>query len=277
MTVGFRYVRGVGLAFLCTLILSGMEGQAQPSRTITETVDLAPEGEVELNVAAGSVRVATWDRSAVEMHVRIEGETEEQVDNTHVQLEESESQVTIDTEGDGTGDIGFFTLLGFGESNGPETNYTLRVPATASLSITSESAPVEVQGLEGDITVEGASSPVRLDDVAGDVRVATFSGSLEANRVQGRVTFATFSGDARAQIESVAGKSQFASFSGDTHLTLPPDAAFDLRTDVSWGGDVRAEFEGAGAVEDEETVSVGGGGPTIAFESVSGELVLDSE
>lgn len=269
---------GWGSLFCAASFFLEWRGKAQPSRAITETIDLAPEAEVELNVVAGSVRVTTWDRAAVEMHVRIEGETEKQVENTQVQVEGNGSQVTINTDDDGEGEIGLFTLLGFGEASGLETNCTLQVPATASLSITSESAPVEVEGLEGDIMIEGASSPVRLNGVAGDVRVATFSGSLEANHVRGNVTFATFSGDARAHLDSVAGRSQFASFSGDAHLTLPPDAAFDLRADVSWGGSVRSEFEGAeSAVQAEESVSVGGGGPAIAFESFSGQLVLESD
>lgn len=278
MTLLSRYVRGLGLALLCGIALSGMEGKAQPSRSLTETVDLRPGGEVEINVVSGRVVVTTWERSAVEMQARIDGETAEEIENIEIQAEGSESRVTIEAEGQDAGDIGFFTLLGFGQSSGPETNYRLQVPATASLSITSESAPIEVEGLEGDVVIEGASSPIRLDEVAGDVRVATFSGSLEADKVQGSITFATFSGDARVQIATIAGRSQFASFSGDVHLTIPSDAAFDLRTDVSWGGTVRSEFEEVkSAVHDGETVSIGGGGPSIVFESFSGGLVLQSE
>jgi hypothetical protein len=152
------------------------------------------------------------------------------------------------------------------------------MPATADLSISAESAPVDVRGLDGSVTVEGASSPVRLRDVDGDATIATFSGSLDADSLRGDLIFATFSGDATVRRRGLGSKHQIATFSGSAEVVLPADAAFDLRTDITWGGDVSSDFAMPDATaQGTDAVPVGGGGPTLAFESFSGSLTLRAE
>jgi hypothetical protein len=272
-----RRLLGLVVALLGVFLL-GVEAPAQSPRTVADTLDLAPDGTVELNVAAGRVQATTWDRPAVGMTVQIEGESATQVENTRVQVDEQSDRVTIKTEGEEAGDLGLWALLGFEETGGPKLNYALRLPATASLSVTTESAPVEVRGLGGDVTIEGSSAPVRLRDVTGDAIVATFSGPLDADSVRGKIIFATFSGSATVRVRELVGDNQFASFSGDAEITLPADAAFDLRTDITWGGGVTSDFATPdSAAQGADTIPIGGGGPTVAFESFSGSLTLRAE
>lgn len=250
----------------------------QPSRVVTDTVDLDPAGGVEIEAQAGSIHVQPWDRSAVGIQVRIEGESSEQLNDTEVTVRKKRQSVIISPEGEDVGDTGFFELLGMTSYEGPKTYYTVRMPRTASLHVRSESAAVEIAGLKGDVTIEGGASPVTLRKVHGDATVATFSGSLTVDDTRGAITFATFSGDATGRLKAIPDDSQFASFSGDVLLTLPADAAFDLRTDVSWGGSVSTDFDGSDASPGEKDVrSFGGGGPLVQFESFSGSLQLRAE
>lgn len=264
------------LVFLSAALVAS--AWAQPSRVVTDTVDLDPTGEVKIEARAGSVRVRPWDRSAVGLHGRIEGQSAEQLDNTKVTIRKGAQTVTVSPKGEDVGDTGFFELIGMASYDGPKTYYTFRIPRTASLHVTSESATVDVSKVEGDVTVEGASSSITLREVEGDITVATFSGSLAVHDARGGITFATFSGDATGRLKALSDDSQFASFSGDVDLTLPADAAFTLRTDVSWGGSVTTDFDPSGASREQDDVqSFSGGGPLLEFESFSGSLRLRAE
>jgi len=236
-----------------------------------------PDGEVVLSVTAGRVQVSTWERAAVGVTARLTSTAEAEGRIGPVQVEGGSDTVTIKRAGEEV-EGGFWSLLGLGEAEGPETHYTLRVPRTARLSISTKRAPVDVRGLAGELTIEATSSPIRLHDTAGDVTVATFSGSLEADSLRGDLLFATFSGDATVRRRVLDGDNQLASFSGSAEVTLPADAAFDLRTDITWGGEVTSDFVSPDSLgQGEGPVLVSGGGPTVSFESFSGSLTLRAE
>lgn len=277
--IGFSSpLRFLGLLLVSGSVLLGVDAQAQQVRNIQQTIDLKPDGKVQVSATAGSVRVTTWDRPAVEMNLRIEGRNATQVEKTRVMVEEDGGNVKIRTDNADPDGPGLLDLIGLGSAEGPTTNYTLRIPKTASLRVSTTSAEVEVTGLSGDVTVEGNSAPVRVRDIDGRVIAATFSGPLRAENVRGELILATFSGNLHLRLASLPAKSQIGSFSGNAEVILPADAAFDLRTDVSWGGAVTSDFAMPDSLAKEDgTIPVGGGGPQIAFESFSGDLTLRSE
>lgn len=276
MSVSVRRI--LALAVLVGGILGGTAARAQATRMLAKTVDLEADGEVAMTVAVGSARITTWERPEVEIRLRVEGQQAEQIEDAELTVESAPRRVTIEAEHTGSEGGGILALFGLAESSGPDLHYTLRVPATADLSISAESAPVDVRGLDGNVTVEGASSPVRLRDVDGDATIATFSGSLDADSLRGDLMFATFSGNATVRRQRDGGKNQIATFSGSADVTLPADAAFDLRTDITWGGSVTSDFAMPDTTAQEaDVVPVGGGGPTLAFESFSGSLTLRAE
>ena len=132
--------------------------------------------------------------------------------------------------------------------------------------------------MTGTVTVEGSFASVRLRNVAGGATIATFSGSLDADSLRGDLIFATFSGDATVRRQALDGNNQLATFSGSVDLTLPADAAFDFRTDITWGGSISSDFAAPdSSAQDEGPIPIGGGGPTVAFESFSGSLTLRAE
>jgi DUF4097 and DUF4098 domain-containing protein YvlB len=272
-----RFVLVAGGLVLIGGLLAVSPSAAQHERTVTRTVDVNAKGKVEVNAVAGRVRVTTWDRPAVEMTVRIEGASREAVETMEIQVEGDSHRVSITAAGQEAGDGSLLSMIGLGGGpSGPRTEYTLKMPATASLEVVTQAADVEVTGLQGSLTVEGSSSSVRLRDLEGAVTVATFSGGLDARNLGGRLVFATFSGDANVRLPEGAAETVLATFSGDATLTLPADAGFDLRTDFTWGGGVTSDFEIPSASGD-EPAPVGGGGPKVVFESFSGDLRLRAE
>ncbi len=268
----------LSLALLAGLFVGEMTAHAQSTRTVRDTMGLRSDGTLKVSAAAGSVSVATWERSAVEMTLRIEGPEAASVENLRVHVEEDSSEVSIRTSNADPEGPGFWDLIGLGSTEGPATYYTLRVPATASARVSAKSASVEVEGLEGDVKVEGASSSVRVKDVEGDLMAGTLSGSVHAENVQGKLIFGTLSGDLFFQSSTLPPKSQIGSFSGDAEVVLPADAAFNLKTDITWGGGMTSDFVMPdSSSRTDGSIPIGGGGPTLTFESFSGSLTLRAE
>jgi len=256
------------------LVPSAVQGQA--SRTVNETVSLDPDGEVELDAFTGAITVTTWDRAAVQIDVRIEGDEQELVDATRIEIEGSGNRVSIETDYEELENrfLGIFDMGSDGDR--PPTFYTIRMPATAELSIDDFSSEIEITGLRNGLELETFSSAVTLDDIEGRLDIETYSSDFEARNIAGSIRFETFSGDATISMRSIDDECRFESFSGDVELFLPADAAFDLDLDMGMSGDLDSEFS-MDSVETEGNEyrgSVNGGGPRLRFSTFSGDLEL---
>jgi len=258
-----------GLAVLAVLVVVGMTARAQSSPPFTRTAEVEPGDEVEVITEHESIHVTSWDRSTVEM--RIEGKGPGQDAGAPVEIQKNRSGIRIRASQADPEGAGFWNLLGFG-GDGSDVRYVLRVPSTAPLSVTTQGGHVVVRGVEAEVVVESYSGPMTLQNVTGEVTAASFSGPLHAENVRGPLTFATFSGDATIRGTGLREEHEIASFSGDAKVVLPPEAAFDLDTDVGWSDGVTSGFDLP--EEKDGPISVGGGGAEIAFESFSGDLRL---
>jgi DUF4097 and DUF4098 domain-containing protein YvlB len=258
-------------------LLAPSSAQAQATRTINETVNLGADGEVELDTFSGAITVTTWDRSAVQIDVRIEGDEQELVDATQIRIDGSGDRVTIETDYDELEEDRFLGIFSMGgDKDRPPTFYTIRMPATATLSIDDFSSEIEITGLRNGLELETFSSRVMLDDIEGEIDAETYSSDFEARNLAGSIRFETFSGDATISMRSIDDECRFESFSGDVELLLPADAAFDLDLDMGMSGDLDSEFS-MDAVETEGNEyrgSVNGGGPRLRFSTFSGDLEL---
>jgi len=265
-----------------TLLIAGWialvpaSAQAQASRTVSETVNLDRDGEVELEAFTGAITVTTWDRAAVQIDVRIEGDEQEHVDATRIAIDGSGNRVTIETDYDELENrfLGIFNMGGNGDR--PATFYTIQMPATAALSIEDFSSDIEVTGLRNGLELETFSSPVRLEDIEGRVDAETYSSDFEARGIAGSMRFETFSGDATISMRALDDESRFESFSGDVELLLPADSGFDLDLDLGMSGDLDSDFsmESVESEGNEYRGAVNGGGPRLRFSTFSGDLEL---
>jgi len=260
------------------LLLTPPSAHAQAARTVNETISLDRDGTVELNAFTGAITVTTWDRAAVQIDVRIEGEEQELVDATQIQIDGSGSRVTIETDYDALEErfLGIFDLGG--DEDRPPTFYTLTMPATAALSIEDFSSDIEVTGLRNGLDLDTFSSTVRLRDMEGPIEAETYSSDFEAVDLAGSIRFETFSGDATIVARAITDDCRFESFSGDIELVLPADAGFDLDAEFGMGGDFSSDFalDNVDTEGDAYRGSVNGGGPRIRFETFSGDLDIRS-
>jgi hypothetical protein len=272
-------LRVLPLIFLSGVLLMGKPVQAQSTRTMTDTIAVDPGVEVEIHAVKGSVAVDVWDRSSVGVHATIDDATSESGDPSEVQVVHGNGTLTIKPNGNTVDSPGIFTVLGAmmwerEPPTGPTTSYSVQVPADASVSLSLDAADATVSGVEGEVKVEGVSSSITVRDVGGKVLAGTLSGALQAEDVRGELLVGTFSGDLQANFSTLPEEVKMGSFSGDAEITLPADAAFDLKTDITWGG-VTSDF----AMPDSSSrgdgsVPIGGGGSPITFESFNGSLML---
>jgi hypothetical protein len=145
-------------------------------------------------------------------------------------------------------------------SNDVEVHYTVRLPAGIAL---------RAHTVTGDIVAEGVRSHVDVRTVSGDVRIAT----SEAARAR------TVTGDVRASVGTVGSGErgvELRTVSGDVELVLPANAGARVSIKTVSGG-LRSDFpltvEGRVPPRRLEGV-IGGGGPTLTVETVSGEVRL---
>jgi DUF4097 and DUF4098 domain-containing protein YvlB len=135
----------------------------------------------------------------------------------------------------------------------PETgrvDYEIQVPPGANVSLQSTTGPLHVEGLRGDITLEGAAASVDVREVTGGhVRVKTLSGPVTLTNIRdGHVEVTSVSGDVvltsvngpSVQVNSNSGKISYdgafgaagdynlTSHTGDIEAVAPSYASMDV-------------------------------------------------
>ena len=139
----------------------------QPTTTDT-TLRVGPGVTLSLANLSGDIDVKVWDRSEV-----------------RVQAEHDRSDRVVAVIKDGLLRLGVRSR----EGAPADVDWNLTVPAWL---------PLEISGLESEITVAGMRAPVRAKSISGDVHVSACQGPMELNSVEGEVHAEDVSGDVTA-------------------------------------------------------------------------------
>lgn len=132
----------------------------------TDTVfRIAPGVTLSLNNISGDIRVATWDRN----EVRVEAE-HDRLDQLVTELDNAVIKLGVRSK----------------RRSPAEVEWKLTVPAWL---------PLQISGIESEISLSGMRSSVRAQSMRGDVIVASCQGPVEANSVEGEVTVTDVSGN----------------------------------------------------------------------------------
>ena len=274
-------------------------GVAQAQEKIDRTLDVSPDGVVEIGNVSGSVEVTGWDRK--EVHV-------------------------TGTLGEGTEKLEFTTSNGRTvvevkipkhARNVEGSHLKINVPLKSSLEVSVVSAEIDVkhvngtldlESVSGGVTVDGDPVTVRAESVSGGIEIhasseeieaETVSGSVEIDGVKRRARVSSVSGGIdvtganlrEANFESVSGSIRFngglekdgrlevSSHSGSVLLRLPASVSADF--DVStFSGDIKNEL-GPDARRTsrytpgkELSFTTGSGSARVTVESFSGSIRL---
>jgi hypothetical protein len=258
---------------------------------IDVSVQVKPNGIVDVQQFGGTVHVSTWAQSAV--HVKADVSPDCHVDVTP-SGDREEVHLSC-SHGPGSGDL------------------EIQIPQASSLDVRTMSADVSahgvngalhVQTVSGDIEVKGGaptevearstSGTVSIDAASPSTRAHSVSGDIAIRGARGRATIRTVSGECTlsggefnaVEIETVSGDIRFTgavsgqgtfeagSHSGDVALHLPPTTSADVEM-RSVSGDLVIDMgTGRKAAERELDARIGAGGAKLRLHSFSGDLTV---
>lgn len=141
--------------------------------------------------------------------------------------------------------------------------YEIQVPADASVTLQSETGPIHVEKLRGDVTIEGSNAAISaLDCADGHVHVKTLNGAVNLSNIRnGHVEVVSMGGDVTmtavsgpfVKVNSNSGKIQydgdfgadgeydFSSHTGNIEAVAPAYASIDVLARSS-NGPVQSDF-----------------------------------
>lgn len=238
-------------ATVAALFLAAASGAlATVSEKFSQTYPLKADGTVSLSNVNGAVEIVAWDRAEVSVEAEKIASDADILKRMQIEVESSPEKLAIKTKHEKT-----WKLWG---RNRAEIRYKLRVPAGASLKkIEVVNADLTVQGVKGYADLDSVNGSIKADGLAGGGRFDTVNGSI-------RVSFAALAKTDRITLDAV---------NGSCNVTLPADAAFDLKADSVNGGiscDFPITLHKSG--RHHLSGSVNGGGAQIALDSVNGRL-----
>lgn len=198
------------LLMAAVLLLSGcIDASALGSHNVEVRVhrSLPASGVSTLSVenVSGSISISVWDRPSVDIRALTYGFDQGAVDRTHVVATQYGSEISVKTEYDNSNNI-------FGNRNGGEVDYTIRIPKNLNVSVTNISGPTTVDGIAGNLDATEVSG--RLDANLGAL---TGTRSVHMSAVSGRITVRIArASDARVEASTISGPVDFF-FPADTH------------------------------------------------------------
>jgi len=241
------------------------------AKTRSDTVDLAPTGNVEIDNRTGSIRVTTWARSQVGYKATLAPSAEDSVVTTTFDIDHSAEALSFGHEHSWSIRIpGLLTISPDGTSE-PVGSFWIVMPETAHLEIDDYESTVEVSGVQGNVNIDTYSGTVTAEEVGGNVRIETHSGAAQASGLRGRTEFETHSGRVTAAFEEFPEPSSAETHSGALRFYLPADTGFELETDAD-SSEVAIDEAFGRPSRDDDRWAFNGGGPDLSVETFSGPV-----
>jgi hypothetical protein len=267
----------------------------------TQTIDhpIGHSGRLDLRVTSADVvvRGMSGGDARVIANFEIRAASDEDADRTFAEVQlhvDRREGMLVVEEPDGQPTLG--SLVGRIFSGRGQVDFEVRVemPETAELRLDSVSGDLSIEGLSGEQRYNTVSGDASLTNIGGDIRINSVSGDVIMRASQGiavraetvsgdfslvgptlrELSVSTVSGDVEVEGQLEAGHDyRIETVSGDVVFGLLGAATFEVRgiaSDVV--SDLDARIEGR---QDRRRVIVGSGGPTVLFNSMSGDLTIN--
>lgn len=247
---GFAVVAiAAGMAFSVAVSVPALAqrgNRAAFDRTrIDTTIPFESSGRLELELRAGEIRVNAWTRN----EVRVQATSDAQ----GISAVLSPARIELDARGGSaryvvTAPVGVSvsasTASGSIIVNGTRGNLQLETrsgsidasEASGRIDIEASSGRVTLQRVSGNITVEGISSTVSASEVEGNLSVETIGGSVRVERANvGRLSLEAVSGSLDFSGQLGAGPHAVETHSGSITLRLPAATAATVTLETYTG------------------------------------------
>lgn len=258
-------MRIVNLLVPVTLaLLASAAAGAETSNTFDREVAADPHGTVVISSISGTIDVSGWDRPAVS----VKAELDEDVDHVELTSEHGRTVVRVMLHP--------HTTMSFSMHRG-ETHLHVKVPRDSQLEVSTVSA---------DVTSDGVQGIQRLRTVSGEIRAELGPADMEANSVSGDIKLRGHGQPAKLHVwttsgnvslEHAAGELEMMTVSGEISATVDPASAVRVR---STSGDIRfrgrltsgAEFDGQTVSGDLKVRAAAEGGFQYEAQTLSGDI-----
>lgn len=246
---------------ISTFVTAALVAYAVPAAAqerIDEAFASDATGTVEIANVAGTVTVTAWDRN----EIRVTGTLGRGTERLELDRGRQNTEIRV--------------IIPRNARNVRGSDLHIRVPAGKQVAVTTVSADIEVEGVQGAVSARATSGDVAVSGRPASVRATSTSGDVTVDvTTAGRVAATATSGDVRVS-GSVADGVSAESVSGDVVVTASTP---EIRA-KSVSGDVG--LEGARGRVSASTVSgdariVGGQLQYASFESVSGDLLYEGD
>jgi hypothetical protein len=195
----------------------GLDAASRETEKVARTLPLNPGGTLRLKSFSGRVHISVGEGNEVVIEALRYG-SRSRLDH-----------IKLDVHGDGSTvyvDANRHDSSWSARDNVIETDFDIKVPRHANLTVQVFSAQVMIEGVEGRYDVSGFSSHLSVIDAVGPIKAHTFSGPIEirakAWQDDQRLDVDTFSGNVTLHVpEEAAGLIQFNSFSGHLNSDIP--------------------------------------------------------
>lgn len=245
-------LRSTASLLLASLLGATAFAAGTVSEKITQTYPFNADGVVSLSGVNGSVEIIGWEKNEISLEAEKIASDAEGLAKMRVVIEHSPSHLQVKTEHERK-----WKLFG---NNRAEVRYKLHVPTTAALK--------KIAAVNASITVRGVSGYVDLD---------TVNGAIEAEGLASGGRFDTVNGSIRVSFRQVAASDRIVldTVNGSCELTLPADAAFELKADTV-NGRISCDFPLTLTKKGRSDLagSSHGGGASVVLDSVNGALTV---
>lgn len=250
---------------LATVMLSSAFAAHAETRTVQQSYALPLDGRVVIDNYKGTITVRTWDKPRVDLRADIvpDMSSPEMVNQTEIRIDAAERSLHVKTvypNRDGSRSfweaISNWSLPG----NNPLVNYTLSIPASATLRIKDYKSEIHLSGLRGPLDVETYKGDMDLSDLAGALHVTTYKGTA-------RVSFSKFTQS-----------SSLETYKGDIDIRIPRETGFQVHSRVGRRADVSSDFAAylPAGNQGEMRGRINGGGPTLELKGQRGSFRVRS-
>jgi hypothetical protein len=241
--VRLKSVRPI-LYLLVVIFVPAVFIRAAGEGRIEKTFDTTRDPRIGLSNLKGHVLVRGWDKAQVHVVYTVA--------SPHVEVD---SEILPNT---GPADMVHFEthLL---DSSLPVSeqvaDYTLDVPASASLEIRNPQGKILVEGMQADASVESVGGDISIRDYSGHLSVRSVAGDIEVMRPSGNVEAVSVTGNlhfvspatSRLHGTTTSGRILYegdfmdrgdyflSAYSGDVDIVCPSSASYELNAKTSKG------------------------------------------
>ena len=179
------------LLFLLTSL--GLTAQKELKKEIDYNNELV---QVDLKFAS-DIQIKTWDKSIIQVEASVEFKEEEYYEMFDLTISSDESRIEISSNSEDifeTHHENNRSIINYSDAPDHEFNYTLYVPKGVDLKVSSITANVTSDFLQGNIAVNLVSGDINIKKYSGDLELKSVAGKIDVNYTDASLKAKTLTG-----------------------------------------------------------------------------------